>query len=126
MTKEQRMVLEFHKAFGITYNDTPTLPELSVTDLRLELIEEELDELVEAIGDGDLVAIADALADMKYVIDGAACAFGIDLEPIMEEVHRSNMSKVGGHKSASGKWVKPDTYSPANLKPILVSQGMTP
>ena len=44
------------------------------------------------------------------------------MEPVFREVHRSNLSKVGGHKRDDGKWVKPDTYSPAQLAPILSSQ----
>jgi predicted HAD superfamily Cof-like phosphohydrolase len=41
------------------------------------------------------------------------------MEPVFEEVHRSNLSKVGGYKRADGKWVKPATYSPACIDPIL-------
>jgi len=45
------------------------------------------------------------------------------MAPVFREVHRSNMSKVGGHKRADGKWIKPPDYSPACLQPILAAQG---
>jgi len=48
---------------------------------------------------------------------------GIDMAPVFREVHRSNMSKVGGHKRADGKWIKPSNYSPAHLQPILAAQS---
>jgi predicted HAD superfamily Cof-like phosphohydrolase len=44
------------------------------------------------------------------------------MEPVFHEVHRSNLSKVGGYKRVDGKWVKPPTYSPASLEPILDAQ----
>ena len=46
------------------------------------------------------------------------------MAPVFREVHRSNMSKVGGHKRADGKWIKPPSYSLAHLRPILAAQGM--
>jgi predicted HAD superfamily Cof-like phosphohydrolase len=53
---------------------------------------------------------------------GTAVSYGIDMEPIFQEVHRSNLSKIGGYKRADGKWVKPPTYSPANIEPIVEVQ----
>ena len=47
---------------------------------------------------------------------------GIDIEPVFREVHRSNMTKVGGYKREDGKWVKPDTYSPARIDEVLAAQ----
>jgi predicted HAD superfamily Cof-like phosphohydrolase len=63
------------------------------------------------------------LGDLLYVVYGAGVTCGIDLEQVFEEIHRSNMSKVGGYKNAIGKFVKPSTYSPADLRPILLYQG---
>lgn len=122
MDKVQKEVLEFHKAFDILVNEVPTLVDNDVNILRLRLIKEEVNELEEAIAEKDLAKIADAIADTLYVVYGTAISFGIDMEPISEEVQRSNMTKVGGHKDEYGKWIKPDTYSPANLVPILVNQ----
>ena len=70
----------------------------------------------------DLAAIAKELADLLYVVYGTAVSYGIDMDPVFREVHRSNMSKVGGYKRDDGKWVKPPTYSPAVIEPILAAQ----
>jgi len=123
VTPEQQMVQEFHEAFGITVNDRPTVPSVKDRVLRVELIEEELEELETALAQGDLVGVADAIGDLLYVAYGTAVTCGLDMEPIVEEIHRSNMTKVGGHKSPTGKWIKPDTYTPPRLFPILRAQG---
>ena len=90
--------------------------------LRERLIHEEFEELKEAMGKNDLFAVAKELADLLYVVYGTAVSYGIDMEPVFREVHRSNMSKVGGYKREDGKWVKPATYSPAVIEPILTEQ----
>jgi predicted HAD superfamily Cof-like phosphohydrolase len=87
--------------------------------LRLALIDEELTELRAAIGIGDVVAVADALADLLYVTYGAAITFGIDVRPIFEEVHRANMAKLGGGTRADGKVLKPHGWQPPDLAPLL-------
>lgn len=96
MTSPANLVREFHEAFGVPVHDTKT-PDL-VQDrvaLRWSLIDEEATELHTAIfQDGDIVETADALADLVYVIYGAALEFGIDLDAVLAEVHRSNMSKL--------------------------------
>ena len=71
---------------------------------------------------GDLAAVAKEMADLLYVTYGTAVSYGIDMEPVFQEVHRSNLSKVGGYKRADGKWVKPPTYSPADIVSILEAQ----
>ncbi len=124
MNKEQWMVTEFHDNFDIQVNEKPTLDiDQNVPELRANLIKEELDEFYLAMkSGGDIVSIADALGDLLYVVYGAAVTYGIDMEPIFAEIHRSNMSKVGGHKRENGKWIKPVTYSPPNLRPIIEAQ----
>ena len=122
MTDEQRMVAEFHQAFDIAASSTPTVPDEPTRSLRVRLIQEEFDELTEALARGTITAVAKELADLLYVVYGTAVSCGIDMEPVFREVHRSNMSKVGGHKRADGKWVKPPHYSPAVLDPILTAQ----
>lgn len=119
----QEWVKEFHKAFGIYIGfDGPKFPDEATCNLREELVMEEAKELVQAMKDGDIVGVADGLADLLYVVYGTAVSFGIYMPPVLAEVHRSNMTKVGGYKSPSGKWVKPDTYDPARLRPILEEQ----
>jgi predicted HAD superfamily Cof-like phosphohydrolase len=123
MTNEQRMVAEFHRRFEIALGAAPTVLDAATRLLRVRLIQEEFDELQEALTQGDVAAVAKELADLLYVVYGTAVSCGIDMEPVFEEVHRSNMSKVGGHKRADGKWVKPPGYSPACLGPILAAQS---
>ena len=101
----------------------PSFPEDSVQKLRLDLIEEELEELQYAIDNQDLVDTADALTDLLYVVYGAGHAFGIDLDDCFKEVHQSNLSKLGPDfrpiKREDGKVLKPDTYFPPDLKTVL-------
>lgn len=123
MTDEQSMVEEFHRKFEILVQARPAIPNDSTQELRVRLIQEEFDELKEALGQENLAAIAKEMADLLYVVYGTAVSYGIDMEPVFQEVHRSNLSKVGGYKRADGKWVKPPTYSPACLTPILDAQG---
>jgi len=118
----QQMVLEFHKEFDIHVADIPTVPDEKTEALRVRLIQEEFAELKEALEEKNLPNIAKELADLLYVVFGTAVSYGIDMEPVFQEVQRSNMSKVGGYKREDGKWVKPATYSPADIPPILASQ----
>lgn len=116
------MVQEFHEQFEIHVSPTPSIPDEPTQLLRKRLIQEEFDELQEAMQEKDLPSIAKELADLLYVVYGTAVSLGIDMEPVFQEVHRSNMSKVGGHKREDGKWVKPPTYSPAQLDDLLAAQ----
>jgi predicted HAD superfamily Cof-like phosphohydrolase len=122
MRDEQAMVEEFHHKFSILVQATPTDLHEETKRLRVRLIEEEFDELKEAMVGGDLAAVAKEMADLLYVVYGTAVSYGIDMDPVFREVHRSNMSKVGGYKREDGKWVKPATYSPARIEPILAEQ----
>jgi predicted HAD superfamily Cof-like phosphohydrolase len=122
MTEAQRMVEEFHRRFDIVVADRPCVPDEATRALRVRLIQEEFEEFQRAMAQSDLQGMAKELADLLYVVYGSAVSCGIDMEPVFREVHRSNMSKVGGHKRADGKWVKPPTYSPADLQAILAGQ----
>ncbi len=123
MADEQAMVQAFHRTFDIVANQVPTVVDERTRELRVRLIQEEFDELKEALASDDLSSIAKEMADLLYVVYGTAVSYGIDMEPVFREVHRSNMSKVGGYKRDDGKWVKPVTYSPALIEPILAEQG---
>ena len=119
----------FNKRFGNPVQDTPRLIDKDLALLQVKMLQEELDELHEAIENGDLVEIADALGDLKYVANGAASLYGIDLEVIEDEIHRSNMSKLdaGGnpvpHPTIPGKIGKSDRYKPPAIAPLLFDQG---
>jgi predicted HAD superfamily Cof-like phosphohydrolase len=118
----QLMVEQFHRFFDILVQQTPARVDEGTRSLRERLIQEEFEELKEAMGKRDLAAIAKELADLLYVVYGTAVSYGIDMGPVFREVHRSNMSKIGGYKREDGKWVKPPTYSPAAIEPILMKQ----
>ena len=122
MTEMQRMVEEFHQKFELRAEPAPVIPDEATRQLRVRLIQEEFDEVKEALAKKDLNGIAKELADLLYVVYGTAVSYGIDMDPVFREVHRSNLSKVGGYKRGDGKWVKPPTYSPAQIGPILTSQ----
>ncbi|MDH4084498.1 MAG: hypothetical protein OEV99_12770 [Nitrospira sp.] len=125
MTHEQTMVEAFHSRFDILVHTVPTELNEETKRLRVRLIQEEFDELKEAMAAGNLAAVAKEMADLLYVTYGTAVSYGIDMGPVFQEVHRSNLSKVGGYKRADGKWVKPPTYSPAHIDPILEAQRDT-
>lgn len=95
MEINQALVKEFHESFGAPVAETPTLIPLDRSKLRYKLMAEELDEYLVATVNGDIVEIADALGDLLYVVLGSAVEHGLDLEPILGEIHRSNMSKLG-------------------------------
>jgi predicted HAD superfamily Cof-like phosphohydrolase len=122
----QQMVLAFHKEFDIHVATTPAVPDEKTKALRVRLIQEEFEELKEALEEKSLSNIAKELADLLYVVYGTAVSYGIDMEPVFHEVQRSNMSKVGGYKREDGKWVKPATYSKADIAPILLAQARKP
>jgi len=86
---------DFMEAFGQEVLYIPTMPDFNLSALRLDLIEEEVQELRDGLGKKSMVEIADALTDILYVVYGAGHAFGIDLDDCFHEVHSSNMTKLG-------------------------------
>ena len=119
-------VWHFMHSFGQETLSRPTLPHVDLAELRLDLIQEEVDELATAIIDQDIVEIADALTDILYVTYGAGHAFGIDLDTCFTEVHRSNMSKLGIDGKPiyreDGKVLKGRGYTPPQLAKIIQSK----
>ncbi len=89
-------VAEFHRTFHLPVLEYPAIPGADRCALRINLLQEELDELKEAIEEKDITAIADALSDLQYVLSGAVLEFGLGgkFKELFEEVQRSNMSKV--------------------------------
>lgn len=98
--------------------------------LRLQLLQEELGELAEAIRDGDLLAALDALCDIQYVLDSATLALGMQdiFKEAFDEVHRANMSKLGTDgrpvKCPAGRVKKGPNYKGPDLRPILTQSLM--
>jgi|TARA_R110000744_G_scaffold247968_1_gene364411 predicted HAD superfamily Cof-like phosphohydrolase len=114
----------FMNTFDQEVKKSPKLPSEEVVDLRLDLIEEELQELTTASYNEDMVEIADALTDILYVTYGMGAALGIDLDKCFKEVQRSNMSKLGADGKPiyreDGKVMKGPNYSPPNLQRMVM------
>ena len=121
-------VADFHRTFNAPILETPQIPSEQRCELRVNLLQEELNELSQAIKDNDLVEIADALCDIQYVLSGAVLEFGLGdkFVELFNEVQRSNMSKAcdtqqealitlshykkkdgteGYYKKINGKWL---------------------
>lgn len=145
MSNSYERVREFMEAFGHPVYEEPALIDDSAWEaMRLELIREEFCELLEALGyeeaaeeiravylntdqdyleRRDVVAAADALGDLEYVVNGMALGMGIDLPAVVEEIHRSNMTKLGEDGKPvyreDGKILKGPTYEKPNLEKVL-------
>lgn len=118
----QEMVREFHERFDLSVRTEPSLVPYDEGALRYSLIAEELREYDTALAKGDIVEIADALADLAYVVYGAALTHGIDLDAVLREVHRSNMAKLHNGtviKREDGKVLKPEGWQPPNIEAVL-------
>ncbi len=100
MNKSLNQVKNFHKTFSHPVLKLPQIPSRDRCKLRVDLLQEELDELKEAIKDNDLVEVADALSDLQFVLNGAVLEFGMSdkFDDINDEVYRSNMSKACKNK----------------------------
>lgn len=123
----QEKVREFMSVKDKNLPTKPTIPPQETRHLRVCLIAEELGELAGAWGpDKDIVATADAIGDLLYLVLGTAVDCGIDIEPVFNEIHRSNMTKfIGGLKlREDGKIVKGSSYEAPKLAPILAEQQM--
>ena len=90
------MVMEFHKTFGHPIGDKPMIPTEDRVSFRIKMLEDEIQEGIDAIELNDLVELADALGDIQYFLDGFFIESGLQdkKHAIMTEIHRSNMSKL--------------------------------
>lgn len=126
MRVEQEKVETFHAKMDYPIGEKPTLVPYDLAKQRYEFMLEELNEYMLAIENGDLVGVADGLADLIYVALGSAVVFGIDLQPIFDEVHRSNMTKTA-LDPATRKGGKGAGYQPPRIADVLLLQttGLT-
>lgn len=116
MHQVQQDVEDFHRALDIPIGDSPAIRR---PGLRADLIAEEAGETCAAIILGDLVGAIDGLCDLLCVTYGAAIEFGIDLAPFWDEVHRTNMAKIGGPVREDGKCLKPPGWTPPDIAGVL-------
>lgn len=127
----QKIKTEWNAVVGVPTPSHPTLISKEQAELMCRLIKEEVEELEEAIqhiGYGDdketIFAIADALVDISYLTLGTASQFGFTeiWEKLLEEVHRSNKTKLTDgelKKREDGKILKPSTYLPPDFSNII-------
>ena len=122
MTNFEKVEL-FMKTFAQEVKTTPSLSSEKINNLRISLINEELEEFKEAIKNNDLKEVVDALTDILYVTYGAGHAFGINLDKCFNEVQRSNMSKLGENGKPiyndAGKVMKGPKYFKPDLSKFL-------
>ena len=117
-------IIDFMSAVGQDVVDIPTIPSDDVKKLRKELIEEEVvRELLVAIDKGDMVGIADGAIDSIVVILGTLVAYGIDANMLWDEIHKTNMAKIGGEIREDGKRLKPNNWKPPKVFELLEEMG---
>ncbi len=103
-------IMEFQKDKG--FPTSVNLDDYQYLMFRNTLLLEEVSELFTAITNQDLVEIADGFADIIYIVIGTCGILGIPIEKVLEEVHRSNMTKDLGA-------VKGEKYEKPRIKEIL-------
>ena len=124
------LVREFHLAFGLDARTTPTEVAPEIAAHRGELLAEEAAEVAEVAVTGPLDRLAHELADVVYIAYGTALVHGIDLDAVLAEIHRSNMTKLGPDgrvaRRADGKVLKGDHYEAPDVGAVLRRQGWAP
>ena len=122
MTNFEKVGL-FMKTFGQEVKTNADFSSDKINKLRIDLIEEELEELKDAINKKDLKETIDALTDILYVTYGAGHAFGVNLDKCFEEVQNSNMSKLDKNGkpiyNEAGKVMKGPNYFKPNLSKFV-------
>ncbi|QXD16343.1 hypothetical protein GQ464_005160 [Rhodocaloribacter litoris] len=150
-TPHYQRVREFMQKAGQETPDVPTVPDAETRLLRAKLILEEALETVKALGVGvrvttddgtevdfnhvdhldfvaqgeaDLEGVVDGCADISVVTIGTLIAFGIDDEPVLEEVDRANLRKFapGSYRREDGKWMKPPGWTPPDILGVIERQ----
>jgi predicted HAD superfamily Cof-like phosphohydrolase len=124
MTDMYNDVKDFQIAFGLNVGAKPEFPGDAERRLRIKLLREEFEEYLDAEKDDDIVEVADALADIIYIACGTAVSYGIPLDRVFAEVHRSNMAKLVDGKPIrreDGKILKPEGWTPPDTKGAVFS-----
>jgi predicted HAD superfamily Cof-like phosphohydrolase len=133
-------VKEFHEVFLGSDPNIPTDISYDEKRLRISLLVEELKEFCVELGfelkvtllpvvenkSVDMSNVAKELADILYVAYGAGSKFGVDMDAVFKEVHRSNMTKLDNDGKpifrSDGKIIKSDNYQAANIDRVLDDQ----
>ncbi|MHB9858625.1 pyrophosphohydrolase domain-containing protein [Streptomyces sp. YIM S03343] len=124
------LVRAFHLAFGLDARETPTEVSPGLAAHRGELLAEEAAEVAEVSVGAPLDRLAHELADVVYVAYGTALVHGIDLDAVIAEIHRSNMTKLGPDgqvaRREDGKVLKGEHYEAPDVRAVLRGQGWIP
>jgi len=119
----QKDIQEFHdEVMGDSFEKFPHIPEHKFEILRAKLILEEVEETIIAMSHKDLCGIADGIGDTIVVLLGTAITYGLDMHPIWDEIHRTNMLKKGGAIRFDGKRLKPKGWMPPDISGIIEAQ----
>jgi predicted HAD superfamily Cof-like phosphohydrolase len=120
MNKQLDLVKQFHEKFKALISDKPSLIPQDRSDLRYNLMREEVEEYLRAVEANDLENIAKELADILYTVYGTILEHGLQdkIVEIFEEVHNSNMSK-DYHEY---KMIKGDNYFKADIKKFFLNK----
>lgn len=121
MNQMQHQVLEFHTKYGCSRSTIPTIMSEHERLLRIRLMVSELSEFIEEATKCNLVGMVDAVGDLLYVTLGTAVAMGIDMSPIITEIHRSNMTKEI-MMDVGGKIIKGEKYESPKLREVIDRQ----
>lgn len=121
------LVRAFHLAVGLDARSTPTEVSSELAAQRGKLLAEEAAEVAEVSVGGPLDQLAHELADVVYVAYGTALVHGIDLDAVIAEIHRSNMTKLGPDgrvaRRDDGKVLKGEHYEAPDVSAVLRRQG---
>ena len=110
-------IVDFHEqVMKDEFPKKPYIPSFKLQTLRGRLIIEETEETLNAIDNSDIVEMTDGIVDSIVVLLGTAITYGIDLRPIWDEVHRTNMAKMGGKLREDGKLLKPEGWKPPEIE----------
>ena len=122
-------VRHWYECFQVPFQKIPTVMPLDRFDLRMNLLQEELGELIEAHKAGDLQAMLDAFCDLQFLLDGGflESGFGAIKPWAMTEVYRSNMSKLDDAGNPiireDGKILKGPNFTPPDLERLVHPVG---
>jgi predicted HAD superfamily Cof-like phosphohydrolase len=123
-TSPLHLVAEFYRRVNRAIRSRPTtdLPDGEIQQI-IDLLDEEVGELRQALRERNLVGIADGLGDVVYVVYGAALQFGIPLDDVVQAIHEANMTKPNSdgtvRRSSAGKILRGDMYVPPDLEKKL-------
>jgi predicted HAD superfamily Cof-like phosphohydrolase len=110
--------------FMTACDQTVDIPNKDQFNMYLGLIEEEAEELNDAIRNNDPVEALDALIDILVVTIGAIHSMGADAEGAWNEVMKTNFAKIDPvtgkvRKREDGKVLKPADWLPPDLIPYM-------